>query len=450
MTKGTAVLAIAMLTGAILTAAETSNLSGAQATPAVQAPQTAQPPPPATEIYLAPFTDGPPKLVRLAILSFQSENVKAGDPINITNNPGYDNQPAFLPDSSGLLFASGRDGNQTDIYRYDIASKKTTQLTHTDDNEYSPTLAPDKQTFSTVRGAEQRLWRFNLDGSDAGLVHAHAGKIGYHAWLSPTQLATFILAEAAGKPNTLQVVDLATGGAEVVDSGIGRSLQMRPDGRVLAYVRKPQKEVWEIRTWDPTTRKSTYVVSTVEDSEDLAWTPGNRIVMGALSKLYFWREANDDRWLEFANLSKAGITAITRVAVSPDGKWIAIVSTPEKNVARLSARRATRALPGPGCSARDRCCRRSSSRTPRRSTPATSAILDDSASRWSRTPPTHPPSSRPGLAHRRRRRSSPRSDRCSRRRTAARRSGTRAAGRLAQASATGTSRGTPARSFARP
>ncbi len=326
MTIRTGAAAMAIVAFGVLTSARTPTTFVSQA---AQAPQTAQAAaPPATEIYLASFTDGPRKNIRIGIITIQKENVSAGTPINITNNPGCDDQPAFLPDSSGLLFASNRDGKQTDIYRYDITSKKTTQLTHTDDNEYSPTLAPDKQTFSTVRGAEQRLWRFNLDGSDAGLVYAHPGKIGYHAWLSPTQLATFILAAEPGKPNTLQIVDLTTGASDVVDSGIGRSLQIRPDGRVVGYVRKPQKDAWEIRTWDPATRKSTYVVSTIDNSEDLAWAPSGAIVMGVGSKLSFWAEHNDDRWIEFADLSKAGITAITRVAVSPDGKWIAIVSTP--------------------------------------------------------------------------------------------------------------------------
>jgi len=53
--------------------------------------------PPATEIFLAPLTSNGGK-------------VTVGRPINITNNPGYDNQPQFLADSSGLLFSSQRDG----------------------------------------------------------------------------------------------------------------------------------------------------------------------------------------------------------------------------------------------------------------------------------------------------------------------------------------------------
>ena len=51
------------------------------------------------------------------------------------------------------------------------------------------------------------------------------------------------------------------------------------------------------------------------------------IVMGSKSKLYVWTEA-DNRWSEITDLGKSGITAITRLAISPDGKWIAIVSTP--------------------------------------------------------------------------------------------------------------------------
>lgn len=123
--------------------------------------------PPATEIFLSPLTTAGAK-------------VTVGRPLNITNNRGYDNQPQFLADSSGVLFSSQRDGVQTDIYRYDITEKRTVQVTRTAENEYSPTLTPDGRTFSTVRGAEQKLWRFMMDGTDAGLAWTHMGLIGYH------------------------------------------------------------------------------------------------------------------------------------------------------------------------------------------------------------------------------------------------------------------------------
>jgi dipeptidyl aminopeptidase/acylaminoacyl peptidase len=281
--------------------------------------------PPATEIYLATFAEGPAKTVRVLFLGFQSEGVKAGAPVNISNHPGYDNQPFFLPDSSGVLFSSNRDG-QNDIYRYDIATKAITRVTNTAENEYSPTVTPDGRTFTTVRGAEQRLWRFNLDGTDAGLAYAHQGLIGYHAWISPTQLAAFILG-AKGSPNTLELIDLPAGRTHVVETSIGRSLHVRPGRGTVSYVHKPRDVEWTIKEVDPSTRETRVVTPAIEGSEDLAWTPAGNIVMGSKSRLFRWTPENQ-RWIQFADLSDAGIRAITRLAVSPDGKWIAIVSTP--------------------------------------------------------------------------------------------------------------------------
>lgn len=284
--------------------------------------------PPATEIYLAPFTEGEAKTTQVGIVSISRLGVGVGKAINVTNNPGYDNQPFFLPDSSGFLFSSNRDGKQNDIYHYDIATRAITQLTHTPENEYSPTVMPGGQTFSTVRGDEQRLWKFNLDGSDAGLAYAHAGKIGYHAWISPDRLALYILGAQASDPSTLQLVDLRTGAAEILESSIGRSLTMRPGKGTLVFVHKPRgAALWEIRELNPETRKIVPLTDTVEGSEDLAWTPKGVMIMGAKSKLFMWLE-DEDRWVEIGDLGSSGVKAITRLAISPDGKWIAVVSTP--------------------------------------------------------------------------------------------------------------------------
>ncbi len=288
-----------------------------------QAPPTASP---ATEIFLASFKDAPGKTIRLGLIGMSRHGFDVGKPVNITNNPGYDNQPSFLPDSSALLLSSNRDGRQTDIYRYDIAKKALAQITHTADNEYSPTVTPGRRTFTTVRGVEQSIWRFNLDGSDAGLVAAPSGLIGSHVWISPGELAMLILG-AQGAPDTLQLMDLATGASEVVASNIGRSLHIRPGTGTLTFVDKSSAADWVIKELDPAARKIATLAPTVDGSEDLAWTPSGRLVMGADSKLFVW-EGETDRWVEIANLTKAGVTGITGIAFSPDGKWIAIVSGP--------------------------------------------------------------------------------------------------------------------------
>ena len=103
--------------------------------------QPAQQAPPATEVYLMALPQDP------------SAHDGPTTWINISNSPGYDNQPSFLPDSSAVLFSSNRDGKQTDIYRYDLATKALKQLTNTVDLEYSPAVTPDGKTFSVIRQA---------------------------------------------------------------------------------------------------------------------------------------------------------------------------------------------------------------------------------------------------------------------------------------------------------
>jgi Tol biopolymer transport system component len=93
--------------------------------------------------------------------------------VNITNSPGYDNQPSFAPDGGAIFFTSVRGGGtQTDIYRYDLASAAITRVTSTPESEYSPTVTPDGAHLSVIRveadGAAQLHDRRPLAGAGAG------------------------------------------------------------------------------------------------------------------------------------------------------------------------------------------------------------------------------------------------------------------------------------------
>jgi Tol biopolymer transport system component len=87
---------------------------------------------------------------------------------NITNSPGYDNQPYFLPDGKSLLYSSDDGFGQTDIYRYNIQGQSERRLTFTPNNEYSPTITPDGKYFSCIileRNGNQFLWKYPLNGA---------------------------------------------------------------------------------------------------------------------------------------------------------------------------------------------------------------------------------------------------------------------------------------------
>jgi dipeptidyl aminopeptidase/acylaminoacyl peptidase len=287
---------------------------------AAQTPPAPQAPPP-TDVFL----------LNLSIDRFPLIG-PAARAINISNSPGYDNQPSFTPDSKSVLFTSNRDGKQTDTYRYDVETKALTQLTHTAESEYSPLVTPDGKTFSVIRveaDNAQRLWRFDMNGSNPRLVLENVKPVGYHAWIDATHIALFVLG-AEGQPATLQVAETSSGTAKVVATNIGRSLQVRPRTKTLTFVSKASRP-WTIKELDPATGTITDLAPALDGSEDFTW--GNRfgaerMFMARDAKVFVHvTSANDATWQETGDI--AGVASITRLAVRPEGQpALAFVAEP--------------------------------------------------------------------------------------------------------------------------
>jgi Tol biopolymer transport system component len=60
--------------------------------------------------------------------------MKAARPTPVSTAPGYDNQPYFTPDGARILLAANHDGKQTDVYVFDRAAGRVSQLTQTPEN----------------------------------------------------------------------------------------------------------------------------------------------------------------------------------------------------------------------------------------------------------------------------------------------------------------------------
>src|SRR5262245_688827 len=197
---------------------------------------TAHQPPTPAPAQTAPAQNAPPDTeIFLASLTSSSGALTIGRPANITNSPGYDNQPAFTPDGQSILFTSIRGGTQTDIYRYAIASGVTTRVTNTPESEYSPTVTPDRAHISVIRveaDGTQRLWQFTMDGGSPRLMLQDVKPVGYHAWADAKTLVLFVL----GSPSTLQIADTTTGRAEIVTRDVGRSIQPIPSRGTISFV----------------------------------------------------------------------------------------------------------------------------------------------------------------------------------------------------------------------
>lgn len=277
--------------------------------------QTQDAPPPSADIYLIPITS-------------YAQVWRFGKPVNVTARKGYENQPFFLPNGKALLFTSIREDQQADIYQSDLSGKTFKRLTHTPESEFSPTLTPDEQHFSVVRVEEdqtQRLWRFSLSGGDPELVLKTIKPVGYHCWIDANRVALFVL----GDPETLQLVEMGTEKTKQIAANPGRSIRLDPRNGRLTFVEKKSEKEWWIREYDLRSGHTADLLQTVSGSEDFAWTRQGSLLMANGSKLYAWDPAIDKDWREIADFSADGLKNITRLAISPDAKWIALVAQDE-------------------------------------------------------------------------------------------------------------------------
>ncbi len=262
------------------------------------APQPAPAPAPDTDIYIVGLKAG------LA-------SMKAAKPSPISAAPGYDNQPNFSSDGTRILFAGNRDGKQIDVYAFDRATGKATQLTETAANENSPTYLPpgigDAGGFSVVQSELdpsggrppapiQRLWRFNAGGKSPQLILAGINPVGYHTWIDADRLVLFVLGQQ-GKPATLQIASVKTGQSDVVADNIGRSLHRIPNTRLASFVQREGSGEFWIKQIDVSSKKIDPLVKAVEGSSDrdYAWMPdGKTILMAAGTKVMSWTRLSSE------------------------------------------------------------------------------------------------------------------------------------------------------------
>jgi TfoX/Sxy family transcriptional regulator of competence genes len=262
-----------------------------------------------TEIFLAPLTTVEGRLT-------------IGAPVNITARPGYDNQPSFTPDSRSILLTSAREGGQTDIMRYDLGSRQTAPVTRTPENEYSPTMTPDGRGFTVIFDSTQYLARYDLEGGNRRILFDQLGLVGYHAWLDEHTAILFIL----GQPMTLQLADTRSGEAVALAWDIGRSLYRIPGRTTGSYLQRMPDAAVYVMEVDPATRTVRPIVRALDGSQDMAWTPGGSMLMARGNAVYEWHPVRGGAWRLVARFEDPALAVLTRLAVSPDGAWLALVA----------------------------------------------------------------------------------------------------------------------------
>ncbi|MBC8153782.1 MAG: hypothetical protein H7Z72_12800, partial [Bacteroidetes bacterium] len=67
------------------------------------------------------------------------------------------------------------------------------------------------------------------------------------------------------------------------------------------------------------------IARALEGSEDFVWTPDGTLLMCRGAILYQCKPANAPTWTQLADFSALGINQLTRLAIDPQGKKLALV-----------------------------------------------------------------------------------------------------------------------------
>ncbi|MGW8367365.1 MAG: TolB family protein [Gammaproteobacteria bacterium] len=252
----------------------------------------------------------------------------APDPANLRNltaRPGYDNQPAFVPGEQALLFSSVRDGKQADIFKYQFGQEVLQQLTDTDESEYSPTPFGTAGRFSVVRveqDGSQRVWSFNAAGRDPRLLLPQWSNVGYHDWIDDRRVLAFLVSD----PSQLAVIDVGSGIAEILASGIGRSIHYLPERDAIGFIDvvETERPVLVIQSLHDGDREQ--FIEPRSGSQDFVIAQDRYLLM-AEGKVVYRASMRRPKWTVWADFSGYLPGPVSRIAISEDERWVAMVVT---------------------------------------------------------------------------------------------------------------------------
>lgn len=244
-------------------------------------------------------------------------------PLNITNRIGYDNQPAFTNDDKSILYVCIDSTNQADIYKYEIKSKKRTNLTQSQVSEYSPTILPNGLGFSTVvveADSTQRIWQYTLDGKFDKITHQHTDSVGYYTWLTKDTVLYYKLTE----PHSLHALDLTTDKDVWLCDAPTRAFKKTGSSTKFMYGIKSGESI-EYRIYNPTLKESQIYATHHSLTEDFIWHQELGLMKSEGSDLLKYNEQTK-QWEVLFSFSSLGIKKITRFAFDSKNKQLVLVS----------------------------------------------------------------------------------------------------------------------------
>ncbi len=242
---------------------------------------------------------------------------------NVSNNEGYDNQPSFI--SNEVLVFAGNNYGQTDISQYDFNSKlKRWVNEETEGGEYSPQKFPSSKDFAAVRldkDGKQRLYRYNIDKGTSTILIKDL-QVAYFAFYNDQKIIATVL---NNEKLDLTMIDLQSQTVDTLFHDAGRGLQKVPNTKTMSYTLVNEVKNLDLYILEVSSGESYFICELPNEVKDYVWLNETQILVGMGSKLYMYDTLGEPEWHGVASVSEYGITNISRMAISPNGKKLALV-----------------------------------------------------------------------------------------------------------------------------
>jgi hypothetical protein len=240
---------------------------------------------------------------------------------NISNHPGYDNQPSFLPASNALYFTTEAEslsetGQGVHAVRYDLRTGRATPLPLA--LGFSPTPA-ERGRIMLLREGDVRLH----DAAGKPLRTLTQSKsAGYFTRFEDGAWVLFM----NDKDRRIVLYDPATHALETMATGAITAPYRVPGARAVSFVVQ-EKETLTLHRLDVDAKQVTTLATIpFPTGGHHTWTPRGTIFIASAGTIYEWDPKHPDSWRSIHHFDEPDLQGITRIALSPDAKRIALVS----------------------------------------------------------------------------------------------------------------------------
>lgn len=261
---------------------------------------------------------------------------------DLSNHPGYDNQPAFFPDGATLLYTSevnglADNGHGLDVQLVDLRAMKTTPLANA--HGFSPTPTADGKQFMLLR--DGRVWLHNLAG-DVVAPLTETDKAGYYARFDDRTWVLFMNDEQ----RRIVIYDAKTKKLDTIQPHAMTAPFRIPGQRAVTFVMQNEDKSRALMRLDVPTRKLTTLAKiTFPTGGHHVWTSRGTLLMASGPTIYEWNPAKPEEWKAVFRSEHPDLQGISRIAISPKGDRIALVSTPrDETIIRDSRAASNRGL----------------------------------------------------------------------------------------------------------